>query len=107
MKLKSALLTAGLLILGTVLSAQAPAPEVTKTTQMHDVEVIYVHGNTITFEEAGVVKQWTAPEGFLFTVDGKQVPVSQLHPGTKVTTLVVTKTTTSRIVAMSFCEPRS
>jgi len=96
MKLTSIVLTAGLLCFGTALSAQAPAPapEVTKSVVMHDVEIIGVSGNVITFEEAGVVKQWTAPEGFLFNVDGKEVPASGLHPGTKVTTLVYTKTTT-------------
>jgi len=96
MHFKNLILSAGLLALGSSLSAQAPAPapEVKKTSQMHDVEIISVQGNVITFEEAGVVKQWTAPEGQLFNVDGKPVPATTLLPGTKVTTLVYTKTTT-------------
>ena len=56
--------------------------------------VISVYGNHLVVKMAsGETKDVEVPEGFMFTVDGRSVPLSALKPGTKLTSTVKTTTT--------------
>jgi len=55
--------------------------------------VVYVSGNDLVVKgDNGVVKHFTVPDSQMFTVDGQQVNVHQLKPGTHLTATVTTKT---------------
>ncbi|HQR46793.1 MAG TPA: hypothetical protein PK598_12365, partial [Thermoanaerobaculia bacterium] len=71
---------------GTVF-AQAAATK----TELRTVEVIGVHGNTVVFKNAaGETKSITLPPDQKLTVDGKEIGIADLKPGTKVTAVVNT-----------------
>jgi hypothetical protein len=67
----------------------------TKTTaqQVKTFEVVSVDGNVIVVKGEDGAKEFTVPEDFRFTVDGKKVPVSELKPGMKGTATITTTTT--------------
>lgn len=76
-------LLAGLLALAAVAQEK---------TEVRQGEVISVDGQTLTFMENGVVKKAEIPAHWMFNVDGKQVPLSELKPGMKITATLTTKT---------------
>lgn len=70
----------------------------TTTHEIKQGTVVHVYGNNLVVKMAnGEVKEFDVPEGFMFDVDGRQVPISGLKPGTKLTS-VVTTTSTPHIV---------
>jgi hypothetical protein len=78
---------------GTELTAvikTTKTPETVRTTTVRNGEVVRVVGSTLTYREDGQVKTVTVPSGFKFNVDGKQVGISELRPGYKLTAEVVT-----------------
>ena len=77
------------LVLGAVIaSAQTASVEVKSGT------VMQVYGNHLVVKMAdGQYKDIDVPEGFMFNVNGKEVPVSALVPGTELTATIMTKTT--------------
>jgi LPXTG-motif cell wall-anchored protein len=77
-----------MLVLGAVIaSAQTTSYEVKKGT------VVQVYGNHLVVKMAdGQYKDIDVPEGFMFDVGGKQVPVSALTPGTELTATIATTT---------------
>ena len=78
-----------LLLVAAVTMAQAPT---TKTTQLNGT-VVEVDGNTLVVKMAdGSVQTFTPPPDRKFKIDGKDLTVSQLQPGT---TLNATVTETS------------
>lgn len=75
------------LVVGAV-SAQTTTTEIKKGT------VVHVYGdNLVVRGQDGVVKEYDIPEGFKFMVNGKQVGIADLKPGTKLTSRVTTTTT--------------
>jgi len=67
-------------------------------TQMKSGTVVYVSGNNLVVKGAdGEVKHLVIPEGQTFEVDGKQLTVHQLTPGTHLTRTITTTTTPTTI----------
>jgi len=63
-------------------------------TQVTNAEVVYVEGNDLVLKlEDGKVEHLVVPDTDKFTIDGKDVSVKQLVPGTKLTQTITTKTT--------------
>ncbi len=74
-----------LVLVGVLLTAGGAFAQTTQTTvQKVEVEVVYVHGNTVVFLENGKAEQREVPADFRINVDGKMVSVSELQPGQKV-----------------------
>jgi len=70
----------------------------TTTTEIRQGTVVHVYGNNLVVEmSTGEIKEFDVPEGFTFIVDGREVPVSELVPGTELTS-VITTTTTPHVV---------
>ena len=56
-------------------------------------QVISVDGNQLVVKLPEGTREITVPEGFHFTVDGKQLTVGELKPGMAGTATITTKTT--------------
>jgi hypothetical protein len=66
----------------------------TTTYEIKQGTVISVYGNHLVVKMAdGETRDVEIPEGFMFNVDGREVPLSALKPGTKLTATVKTTTT--------------
>ncbi len=67
-------------------------------TETKSFEVISVDGNRVVARDAaGVTKEYTLPEGFMFDVGGKQLAVYDLKPGMKGKATITTTTTTKPV----------
>ena len=64
------------------------------TSETKKFEVIAVDGNQLVVKLPEGTKEITVPPGFQFTVDGKQLSVSELKPGMAGTATITTTTTT-------------
>ena len=63
-------------------------------TQVKNAEVVYVEGNDLVLKlENGRVEHLVVPDSDRFTIDGKEVSVQELVPGTKLTQTITTRTT--------------
>jgi len=90
-----------LLCLATIAVAQMPQTTTEKvpgagkvTTQELKGEVVYVEGNSLVVKMAsGEVRTFNVPESRRFIVDGKELTVHELKPGTRLTATVTTTTT--------------
>ena len=89
---------AGMLALGLTLSAASLA-QTTSTTSAdtRNFEVISVDGNQLVFRDGRGTNEITVPDGFRFTVDGKQMAIGDLKPGMKGTAVVTTTTTVTPV----------
>jgi LPXTG-motif cell wall-anchored protein len=66
----------------------------TTTYEIKQGTVLNHHGNHLIVKMAdGEVRDVEVPEGFMFNIDGQDVPLSALKPGTKLTSTVKTTTT--------------
>ena len=78
-------------------SAQTvPPPTVqstTSTTRTQPFEVISVVGNRLVVRSGDATREYTVPEDFRFTVDGKQIGVRDLKVGMKGEATITTLTT--------------
>jgi hypothetical protein len=93
---------AAILLLSTA-SAQQNMPQTTKerikgagqvTTEQLRGTVDYVEGNDLVVKMAdGEVREFHVPESRKFIIDGKELTVHDLKPGTKLTATVTTTTT--------------
>lgn len=64
------------------------------TTQQLHGTVVYVEGNHLVVKmSTGEVRSFDVPESRRFIIDGKELTVSELKPGTKLTATVTTTTT--------------
>ena len=73
----------------------------TTTFEIKQGTVLNQYDNHLVVKMAdGEVRDVEVPEGFLFQVDGKDVPLSALKPGTKLTSTVKT-TTTPKVVKVT------
>ncbi len=63
-------------------------------TQVKNAEIVYVEGNDLVLKlENGRAEHLVVPDSDRFTIDGKQVSVHELVPGTKLTQTITTTTT--------------
>ena len=63
-------------------------------TQVKNAEVVYVEGNDLVLKlENGGVEHLVVPDSDRFTIDGNEVSVHELVPGTKLTQIITTTTT--------------
>lgn len=62
-------------------------------TQVKNAEVVYVEGNDLILKlENGKIEHLNVPDSDVFTIDGANVSVHELTPGTKLTQLITTTT---------------
>jgi hypothetical protein len=67
--------------------------ETSYDTQVRNAEVVYVEGNDLVLKlEGGNVEHLLVPESDRFTVNGSEVSVHELTPGTKLTQTITTTT---------------
>ena len=79
-------------------SASAASAQTTTSTSTQKFEIISVTGNTLVVKGAEGTREITVPPGFMFTVDGKQLAVSQLKAGMSGTATITTTTTQRPVV---------
>ena len=86
----------GALVLAMLTLATAGAQDSTVTTITHgqpsfdtkvkNAEIVYVEGNDLVLKlENGRVEHLVVPDSDKFTIDGKEISVYELVPGTKLT----------------------
>ena len=78
--------------------AGAPLAQTTTTVDVRNFEVISVDGNKLVVRDERGTQEFTVPDDFRFTVDGKKMSVSELKPGMKGTATVTTTTTIKPVV---------
>ena len=91
-------LVAVVLLLGAgVAAAQETTIEIKRGTVLH------VYGNNLVVKMSdGTVKEFDVPEGFTFNIDGKQVSIGDLKPGTMLTSAVKTTETPREVQVTEF-----
>ena len=72
--------------------------QMTTTADVRNFEVISVDGNKLVVRNEKGTHEYTVPDDFRFTVDGKQLSVSDLRAGMKGTATVTTTTTIRPVV---------
>ena len=77
--------------------AGASLAQTTATTNARKFEVISVDGSQLVFRDERGTNTITVPDGFRFTVDGKQLAIGDLKPGMKGTAVVTTTTTVTPV----------
>ena len=79
------------------------APVTVRTISITNGTIVHVQGQNVSARlENGEVRSFRVPPKFMFTVDGKQVPVSELKQGMKATaTRVVTEPVTELSTLMT------
>ena len=80
--------------------AGAPLAQTTTTVDVRNFEVISVDGNKLVVRDQRGTNEYTVPNDFRFTIDGKKLSVSELKAGMK-GTATVTTTTTIKPVAVT------
>src|SRR6266850_5962018 len=66
----------------------------TTKTEIRSGEVVYVSGKQVVVKlDDGQVKMFDVPESARFTVDGREVTVHELKPGTRLTRTIETTST--------------
>ena len=81
----------------TLLGA-AVAQTTTTTVAERDFEVISVDGNNLVVRNDKGTEEYTVPDDFRFTVNGKKMSVSELKPGMKGTATITTTVTVKPVV---------
>ena len=79
-------------------SAGTPLAQTKTTVDVRDFEVISVDGNNLVVRDQKGTEEYTVPDDFRFTVDGKKMSVSELKPGMKGTATITTTTTVKPVV---------
>jgi len=88
----------------TLVAVGARAQDTTTTSVRHgepsfettvkNAEIVYVEGNDLVLKlQNGKVEHMVVPSNEKFNIDGREVTVSQLKPGTKLTQMITTTTT--------------
>jgi hypothetical protein len=86
-----------MLVLGLTF-AGAPLAQTTTAVDVRKFEVIAVDGNRLVVRDERGTNEYTVPDDFRFTVDGKKMSASQLKAGMKGTATVTTTTTVKPVV---------
>jgi hypothetical protein len=74
-------------------ASAAQAQSQSTSTQVKSFEIVSVEGNVLVVKEADGAREVTVPPDFLFTVNGKPVPVSELKAGMKGKATITTTVT--------------
>jgi LPXTG-motif cell wall-anchored protein len=106
------ILVAGFLLVSpATVDAQSETVSTTKhsdsdyTVELRSATVITTYGNHVVVEnQDGEYVDFEVPEGHRFNIDGRQLRVSELKPGTKVSAMVKTTTTTQKVVTTTVRE---
>jgi len=78
-----------------------PSTQTIHPTNVKNAEVIHVSGNVVVVElENGGFELLSLPKDFMFDIDGKQVNVSDVTPGTKVTQEIHTVSTPQEVTTI-------
>ena len=94
MRTKQRWWSAVLLAMGLgLLFAGTPQAQTTTKTEVRKFEVIAVDGNNLIVRNENGTQEYSVPDDFRFTVDGRKLSVKQLKPGMKGTATVTTTTT--------------
>lgn len=76
-------------------------------TSVRNAEVVYVSGNDLVVKlEDGRIEHVTVPDGAKANVDGREVGVHDLQPGTKLTETITTTTTPTMVKTVRTIEGR-
>jgi len=89
-----------ILVVGTLACAAPSASaqsSTASTTETKSFQVITVDGNALVVRLPEGTREISVPEGFMFTVDGKQLSVRDLKPGMRGTATITTKTTVTPV----------
>jgi LPXTG-motif cell wall-anchored protein len=98
--LACALITAGVWAQDITTSTTHKGPSMYETA-VKSGTVIYVSGNDLLVKLSdGVVEHFVVPDSATFTVDGKQMTLHELKPGTHLTQAITTKTTPTMITTV-------
>ena len=77
--------------------ASVSAAQQTTTKEVRSFEVVSVDGNKVVLRGARGTSEYTVPDDFRMTVDGKPVTVADLKPGMKGTATITTTTTSTPV----------
>lgn len=88
-------MTAGALVCLT--AGIAHAQTTSSATETKKFQVIAVDGNSLVVKLPEGTREVTVPDDFKFTVDGKQLSVSELKPGMAGTATITTRTTVTPV----------
>ena len=80
------------------LTAVTATAQTTTSSQTKDFEVIAASGNDLVVKLPEGTREIRVPEGFRFTVDGRQLAARDLKPGMKGTATITTQTTVTPVV---------
>jgi hypothetical protein len=83
-------------LVGVAANASAQS-STASTTETKSFQVITVDGNLLVVRLPEGTREIAVPEGFMFTVDGKQLSVRELKPGMRGTATITTKTTVTPV----------
>lgn len=81
----------------TFLATPAFAQQTSNATATKAFEVIAVEGNRLVVRLPEGTREISVPDGFQFTVDGRQLAVNELKPGMKGTATITTRTTVTPV----------
>ncbi|MEE4272022.1 MAG: hypothetical protein V2I67_10120 [Thermoanaerobaculales bacterium] len=83
-----------IIALVAVVAMSAGVATAQTTYEVEQGKVLHVYGNHLVVEMAdGTVRDVDVPSDFMFDINGKQVPVTDLKPGTVLTQTIATTTT--------------
>lgn len=78
-----------------------PSTHTIQPTNVKNAEVIHVAGNVVVVQlENGRFELLSLPKGFMFDIDGKQVNVSDITPGTRITQEIHTVNTPQEVTTI-------
>jgi len=80
-----------------ILTAGVSSAQTTASTEVKKFEVIAVDGNDLVVRLPEGTRQINVPPGFVFTVNGKPLSVSDLKPGMSGTATITTTTTVTPV----------
>ena len=99
MKKTAEAIVLAMLALGTAAAQDSTVTTITHgqpsfETKVKNAEIVYVEGNDLVLKlENGRVEHLIVPDSDKFTIDGREVTVQELVPGTKLTQTITTTTT--------------
>jgi LPXTG-motif cell wall-anchored protein len=85
-----------------LLHTGAPLAQTSTTVDVRNFEVISVDGNNLVVRDQRGTHEYTVPDDFRFTVDGRKLAANEMKPGMKGTATVTTKTTIVPVTVTEF-----